>query len=54
MLPGRLEPVVKRTNPKLSPVLLQVGMKEVQRIHSPELLSNNEAFQKPAAVPLRR
>ena len=46
LLTGRLESALKRINPKLSPALLQAGLKEVQRIHSPELLANNEAFHR--------
>lgn len=46
LLAARLEAALKRINPKLSPALLQAGLKEVQRIHSPELLANNEAFHR--------
>jgi type I restriction enzyme R subunit len=46
LLTGRLESALKRINPKLTSVLLQAGLKEVQRIHSPELLANNEAFHR--------
>ena len=46
LLTGRLEAALKRINPKLSPALLQAGLKEVQRNHSPELLANNEAFHR--------
>ena len=46
LLTGRLESALKRINPKLPPALLQAGLKEVQRIHSPELLANNEAFHR--------
>jgi len=46
LLSGRLESALKRINPKLSPALLQAGLKEVQRIHSPDLLANNEAFHR--------
>ena len=46
LLTGRLESALKRINPKLSPALLQAGLKEVQRIHSPELLANNETFHR--------
>ena len=44
LLTGRLAQALKRINPKLSPVMLQDALKEVQRISSPELLANNEAF----------
>ena len=46
LLTGRLESALKRINPKLQPALLQDALKEVQRIHSPELLANNEAFHR--------
>ncbi len=46
LLAGRLEQAIRRINPKLSPVLLQTALKEVQRIHSPDLLANNEAFHR--------
>jgi len=46
LLTGRLEAALQRINSRLSPALLQAGLKEVQRIHSPELLANNEAFHR--------
>ena len=46
LLIGRLERALKRINPKLSPAMLQDALKEVQRISSPELLVNNEAFHR--------
>ncbi len=46
LLAGRLEQALKRINPKLSPAVLQAALKEVQRINSPELLANNEAFHR--------
>ncbi len=46
LLVGRLESALKRINPRLSPALLQAALKEVQRISSPELLANNEAFHR--------
>ncbi len=46
LLAGRLEQALKRINPKLSPALLQAALKEVQRISSPDLLANNEAFHR--------
>ncbi|MDO8292458.1 MAG: type I restriction endonuclease subunit R [Gallionella sp.] len=46
LLVGRLEQALKRINPKLSPAMLQDALKEVQRISSPELLANNEAFHR--------
>ncbi len=46
LLTGRLAQALKRINPKLSPAMLQDALKEVQRISSPELLANNEAFHR--------
>ncbi|OGR32247.1 MAG: DEAD/DEAH box helicase [Desulfuromonadales bacterium GWD2_61_12] len=46
LLIGRLEQALKRINPKLSPEVLQTALKEVQRIHSPDLLANNETFHR--------
>lgn len=46
LLVGRLAQALKRINPKLSPAMLQDALKEVQRISSPELLANNEAFHR--------
>ena len=46
LLTGRLERLLPRINPKLSPALLQDALKEVLRIHSPELLANNETFHR--------
>lgn len=46
LLTGRLAQALKRINPKLSPAMLQTALKEVQRISSPELLANNEAFHR--------
>lgn len=46
LLSGRLEAALKRINPRLPPALLQAALKEVQRIHSPDLLANNEAFHR--------
>jgi type I restriction enzyme R subunit len=46
LLTGRLEQAIKRINPKLPPAVLQAALKEVQRIHSPDLLANNEAFHR--------
>ncbi|MBU6460989.1 MAG: type I restriction endonuclease subunit R [Proteobacteria bacterium] len=43
LLGARLEIALKRINPRLPPGVLQVALKEAQRIHSPELLANNEA-----------
>lgn len=46
LLTGRLESALKRINPKLPPALLQAGLKEVQRVHSPDMLANNEVFHR--------
>lgn len=46
LLMGRLEEALKRINPKLSSAVLQVALKEVQRISSTDLLANNEAFHR--------
>lgn len=46
LLAGRLEQALKRINPKLSPAMLQDALKEAQRISSPDLLANNEAFHR--------
>lgn len=45
-LTGRLEQAVKRINPKLPANARQTALKEVQRINSPELLSNNETIHR--------
>ena len=46
LLTGRLEEALRRINPRHSPSVLQTALKEVQRIHSPDLLANNEAFHR--------
>ena len=46
LLSGRLEQALKRINPRLSPAMLQAALKDVQRISSPDLLVNNEAFHR--------
>ena len=46
LLTGRLEHALKRINPLLSDAVVQNALKEVERIHSPELLANNEAFHR--------
>ena len=46
LLTGRLEQALRRLNPKLQPAMLQTALKEVQRISSPDLLTNNEAFHR--------
>ncbi len=46
LLTGRLEKALKRINPGMTDAVLQIALKEVERIHSPELLSNNETFHR--------
>ena len=46
LISGRLMQALQRINPKLPPAILQGAFKEVQRIHSPELLTSNEAFHR--------
>jgi len=46
LLTRRLAQALKRINHKLTPAMLQDALKEVQRISSPELLANNEAFHR--------
>lgn len=42
----RLRKAVTRINPNLSPELIEEALKQIQRINSPELIANNEAFHK--------
>lgn len=46
LLAGRLEQALLRINPKLSQPILQSALKEVERLHSPDLLASNEAFHR--------
>jgi len=46
LLAGRLEKALQRINPGMTDAVLQAALKEVERIHSPELLSNNETFHR--------
>lgn len=46
ILNKRLAAAVKRINPGVPPHALNEALKEVGRIHSPELLANNEAFHR--------
>ncbi len=46
LLTGRLEKALNRINPGLSVIVLQAALKEIERIHSPELLTNNETFHR--------
>lgn len=45
-LTPRLEQALRRINPSIAPDVLQTALKEVQRIHSPDLLANNETFHR--------
>ena len=46
LLLGRLRNAVARINPTLPPATLDEAIKAIQRISSPELLANNEAFHR--------
>lgn len=46
LLTKRLENAVRRINPTVVSDSREEAIKEVQRIHSPELLTNNEAFHR--------
>ena len=46
LLVGRLEKALSRINPSIPPAQRQTALKEVQRIHSPDLLTNNETFHR--------
>ena len=46
LLLGRLRNAVARINPTLPPAALDEAIKSIQRISSPELLANNEAFHR--------
>ncbi|MCK9397453.1 MAG: type I restriction endonuclease subunit R [Methylobacter sp.] len=46
ILNERLKAAVRRINPTVPNHALQEAVKEVERIHSPELLANNEAFHR--------
>jgi type I restriction enzyme R subunit len=46
LLSERLHTAVRRINPFISLAVQQEAIKEVGRIHSPELLANNEAFHR--------
>jgi len=45
-LPSRLNEAVARINPSIPHDAQQEAIKEISRIHSPELLTNNEAFHR--------
>ncbi|SDU10177.1 type I restriction enzyme, R subunit [Nitrosomonas ureae] len=46
LLTGRLGKALQRINPGMTATVLQATLKEVARIHSPELLTNNETFHR--------
>ncbi len=46
LLIGRLEKALQRINPGMTVTVLQTALKEVERIHFPELLTNNETFHR--------
>jgi type I restriction enzyme R subunit len=46
LLSGRLAQALNRINPNLPQAMLQGALKDVERIHSPELLTSNEAFHR--------
>ncbi|MBE0434235.1 MAG: type I restriction endonuclease subunit R [Methylomicrobium sp.] len=46
ILKDRLHSAVSRINKNVPPQVLQEALKEVERIHSPDLLANNEAFHR--------
>ncbi len=46
LLTGRLSKALQRINPGMTATVLQAALKEVERIHSPELLANNETFHR--------
>ncbi len=46
LLTARLEKALKRINPGMNSTLLQTAIKEIERLHSPDLLTNNETFHR--------
>jgi type I restriction enzyme R subunit len=46
LLTGRLEKALQRINLGMTATVLQAALKEIERIHSPELLTNNETFHR--------
>lgn len=46
LLSGRLQDAIRRINPKVAFDSQEEALKEIQRINSPELLSNNETFHR--------
>ncbi len=46
LLTHRLSDAVRRINPSVPPEAQEEALKEIQRIHSPDLLTNNERFHR--------
>lgn len=46
LLRQRLDRAIKRLNPTLSDAVLQDAVRQVERVHSPDLLTNNETFHR--------
>ncbi len=46
LLSGRLAQALQRINPNMPQAILQNALKEVERLHSPDLLASNEAFHR--------
>lgn len=46
LLARRMAEAVRRINPSVPPAAQEEALKEIQRIHSPELLVNNESFHR--------
>ncbi|MCB0537176.1 MAG: type I restriction endonuclease subunit R [Bacteroidetes bacterium] len=46
LLTNRIAKAVKRINPSVPNIAQEEAIKEIQRIHSPELLTNNESFHR--------
>src|SRR5690606_21100307 len=46
LLTGRMADAVRRINPTVPADAREEAIKEIQRIHSPELLTNNESFHR--------
>ena len=46
LLLERLQTAVRRINPKLPAAVIEDAIKQIQRIHSPELIANNETFHR--------
>lgn len=46
LLTHRMAEAVRRINPTVPPEAQEEAIKEIQRIHSPELLTNNESFHR--------